>query len=192
MWEERYQELKVFRREHGHTRVKGTDPDPKHKALATWVSKHRGQNKKGQLATYRKQKLDAIGFIWKVNNIKDKEDRDTTHLEIQFQKQYESLVEYKKEHGDCMVPPSYETHPGLGRWVNKRRMAFKKGEMPDYHQDLLNKLGFVWRVDVTTPRKVLTSANGKDTLPCYSNLKRNMATVEFPTATTRIHPLLRG
>ena len=40
----------------------------------------------------RKQKLDDLGFVWKVRERADWNDR------------YEQLLEYKKENGNCVVP----------------------------------------------------------------------------------------
>ena len=40
----------------------------------------------------RKEKLDAIGFLWKVRERADWNDR------------YQELVEYKNENGHCVVP----------------------------------------------------------------------------------------
>ena len=40
----------------------------------------------------RKEKLDALGFLWKVRERADWNDR------------YEQLLEYKKENGHCVVP----------------------------------------------------------------------------------------
>ena len=45
-----------------------------------------------QMTDDRKQKLDALGFIWKVRERADWNDR------------YEQLLEYKKENGHCVVP----------------------------------------------------------------------------------------
>ena len=63
-WEDMYRALSEFARRHGHCVVRqGTEDDPK---LANWVSFQRKQNKKGKMSPVRKQKLDAIGFCWKI------------------------------------------------------------------------------------------------------------------------------
>ena len=81
----------------------------------------------------RKEKLDALGFLWKVRERADWNDR------------YEQLLEYKKENGHCVVPQvnrvnvvhydlcitqacTYQSHKlkqhyqenrALGKWVAK-------------------------------------------------------------------------
>ena len=44
-----------------------------------------------------------------------REDCDTSHLERQFHKVYNRLAAYKNEHGDCMVPKTYESGLSLVR-----------------------------------------------------------------------------
>ena len=73
----------------------------------------------------------------------------------QFHKIYNQLVVYKNQHGDCMVPVSYEADPSLAPWINKRRIAYKQGDMPDYQITLLDDIGFVWKTDINNPKTSL-------------------------------------
>ena len=36
------------------------------------------------------------------------------------------LEEYKKKHGNCLVPRRYEESPSLGNFVNKQRQSYRK------------------------------------------------------------------
>lgn len=36
------------------------------------------------------------------------------------------LEEYKKKHGNCLVPRRYEENPSLGNFVNKQRQSYRK------------------------------------------------------------------
>ena len=38
----------------------------------------------------------------------------------------EECKEYKKKHGDCLVPRRYEENPSLGNFVNKQRQSYRK------------------------------------------------------------------
>ena len=70
-------------------------------ALAKWVSQQRAQQAQGRLAADRKAKLDEIDFSWKLNTVKN---RNTKTEDKKWQRQYEKLVEFKKEHSHCKVP----------------------------------------------------------------------------------------
>ena len=54
--------------------------------------KARRDGRPSMMTDERKQKLDEIGFVWKVRERADWNDR------------YEQLLEYKKENGNCVVP----------------------------------------------------------------------------------------
>ena len=41
----------------------------------------------------------------------------SVHWEVRFQQ----LVEYKRVHGNCNVPCTYNANPQLGNWVNNQR-----------------------------------------------------------------------
>jgi len=64
-------------------------------------------------------------------------------------KQFNLLMKYKEEHGNCLVP---QTHPQLGSWVKKQREHYenlksgKSSSLTPEKIDLLNQIGFVWRV----------------------------------------------
>ena len=68
---------------------------------------------------------------------------------IDWRDRYQMLVEYKKEHGHCMVPQS---HPTLGAWVKwqREKFALHEGGKSKYFNeekiDKLNEIGFVWRM----------------------------------------------
>jgi hypothetical protein len=72
----------------------------------------------------------------------------TEFVDTQWNKQYEKLVEYKRENGHCNVPTrNYHEDMSLGAWVRSQRKLHSKNTIRLDRKDLLNKLGFVWRVD---------------------------------------------
>jgi len=71
-------------------------------------------------------------------------------FEARWNARYEELAEYKREHGNCLVPQTYEINPALGRWVRSQRVEYsclQKGlafHITQDRIDKLNGLGFVW------------------------------------------------
>jgi len=69
-----------------------------------------------------------------------------------WQKRLEELIEYKAEHGDCLVPKLHPENQRLGDWVGSQRQQYKKrerGEKTPLTDDRfleLDRLGFVWAV----------------------------------------------
>jgi hypothetical protein len=75
LWNKRFEELKQFWRDHGHSNVpRGYD---KNKALASWVSNQRHKYKNyvgkkgagiGSMIQERIKKLESVGFEWELRN----------------------------------------------------------------------------------------------------------------------------
>lgn len=131
-WEEKFDLLKKFKKENGHTKVPLAYHDQK---LAGWVDRQRTLHGKGRLLTDRKEKLDKIGFIW-----------DCTVLqEQQWEERYQQLVEYKKQYGDCVVPVNWKENRQLGIWVSTQRTIEKHGNMDPEKKKRLDDLEFVWK-----------------------------------------------
>jgi hypothetical protein len=54
-------------------------------------------------------------------------------IDLKWNKRYEELLDYYKEHGHCMVPQRSKTHKGLGLWVHNQRQLYKQkmqGKLP--------------------------------------------------------------
>ncbi|KAL3792368.1 hypothetical protein ACHAWO_000918 [Cyclotella atomus] len=83
----------------------------------------------GQRSTH----LDSQG--WKVKS-----------NDILWIKQFNSLVLYKKTHGDCNMTTSKADDVQLTRWVERQRRAKKNGNLSEERIEKLNNLGFVWSV----------------------------------------------
>ena len=59
-----------------------------------------------KLSLERKEKLDAVGFVWSLRS-----KRIGDHWDEMFRQ----LVDYKDRHGDCLVPSRYEANLKLGK-----------------------------------------------------------------------------
>lgn len=99
----------------------------------------------GRLTDDRIRRLEGLGFIWSLRD--------------DWQKHYEELMEYKKEHGHCNVPARYAKNRRLGIWVSAQRQQYKQlnaamdGNKPRRSApltleriNLLNLLGFTWTI----------------------------------------------
>ena len=68
---------------------------------------------------------------------------------IDWEDRMQMLIDFKNEHGHCMVP---QNHPHLGAWVKWQREKYalyeegKKNHFTPEKIERLNDLGFVWRV----------------------------------------------
>ncbi len=119
VFEEFFSELKIFIEKNGNLLV------PEAEALGKTVNRVRCGYI--PLTSEQKRKLEGLGFVWNVRNTK-------------FEMLCEELREYKREHGDLLVPFSY---PKLGPKVKHIR----NGEtvLSQEQKDVLTEMGFVWK-----------------------------------------------
>jgi hypothetical protein len=64
-WDEMYGKLRDFKELYGHCLVSFNDEN--NEALPKWVSVQRVVNGRGLMHPTRKQRLDELGFKWKIN-----------------------------------------------------------------------------------------------------------------------------
>eukprot|EP00550_Attheya_septentrionalis_P011159 CAMPEP_0198303598 /NCGR_PEP_ID=MMETSP1449-20131203/56968_1 /TAXON_ID=420275 /ORGANISM="Attheya septentrionalis, Strain CCMP2084" /LENGTH=624 /DNA_ID=CAMNT_0044006093 /DNA_START=150 /DNA_END=2023 /DNA_ORIENTATION=- len=65
---------------------------------------------------------------------------------------YRQLVQYRQEHGDCLVPNRYIKDRQLGEWVSTQRRRRKSGILGQEREERLDALGFRW--EAPNPRRV--------------------------------------
>lgn len=145
-WADRMHELTIFYEEHGHTIV----PRGGAGSLGQWVRKVRermGSGKGGGTTSPSKQSriqdLERVNFIW-------------DPLAYRWDKQYQNLLQYRRDHGHCNVPSA---HSDLGLWVSTQRREYAKlcagnfSQMSVSRLERLEKAGFEWsRVPVVISR----------------------------------------
>jgi hypothetical protein len=128
-WEMGFNCLKAYKERNGHCRVPVSHKE-KGFNLGLWVSNQR--RLKSQIAVERRQRLDALGFIWDVN-------------EADWETGYRLLNRYKERMGHCLVPQkSTENGFRLGLWVNVQRR--EHDSTTEQRRQKLDELGFVWDV----------------------------------------------
>lgn len=70
-----------------------------------------------RLTKDRKDKLDALGFVWSLRN-----KRINDHWDEMFRQ----LEAYKEKYGDCLVPSRFGENLKLGKWVETQRYEYTK------------------------------------------------------------------
>jgi hypothetical protein len=136
-WKQRYSELLLFRKKHGHCNVpRGYRRNPK---LGAWVTKQR-HRLVDQKKNSKRKLLEKLGFEWVPHD-------------ILWQTRFRELKAFKNQHGHCNVPQAYPKNPKLGKWVASQR---KKNRLRLISKNRLNQLGavgFVFNTDETNWHK---------------------------------------
>jgi hypothetical protein len=131
IWDERYLELISFKETNGHCDV--TAKYTENPKLGKWVSWQRSSYRKGELTKERIDKLNQLGFVWKLHD-------DT------WEKMYHALLKFKDKNGHCNVTQTYSENPSLGLWVSTQRSLCYKGKLSKERIDKLNDIGFNWNL----------------------------------------------
>ena len=146
VWGERLQELCDFRAKFGHCLVPHNWSG--NTALAQWVKRQRYQHKLKQegrhstLSDERLALLEEMGFVWDSHK-------------AAWEERLNELRDFRKTHGHCNVPSTYDKIPPLAVWVKCQRRQYKlfiKGEKSTMTQERiaqLDSLGFSWN-----PRRI--------------------------------------
>ena len=147
-WADTVRLLMKYRDDNGHC-----DEPHRPSSLGRWVSRQRTEyknfcdRKHSCMTPQRIKILNYIGFVWDASDKSGKKRDDEGWMRMLKQ-----LMEYKEEHGNCLVPNRYDDNLKLGRWVAAQRKMYnyaKKGEtthMTDERVYELQKVGFVWKV----------------------------------------------
>jgi len=148
-FEERCRDLEAFKSEFGHCNVPSKyTVNP---SLGTWCSNirctynqiQRGQTPKRNLTQDQIERLEEIGFKWKL-------------IET-FEQKCHDLEAFKSEFGHCNVPYKYSANPSLGYWCSNIRYSYnqiRQGETPSRNLtrdqiERLKEIGFKWKLTET-------------------------------------------
>ena len=158
-WQERYEELAQFQKEHGHCFVASNSG-----SLGRWVSNQRKayQNRLkynvSSLTDKREKLLRDIGFDFDV-------DGSAAWQNTLWEASYKELEQYYQKHGHTIVKTG--TSP-LGNWVNWQRQEYRRlkeglpSSMTPERIEALEKLDFVWRVEEKSRKRMQKYARLKD------------------------------
>ncbi|KAL3775719.1 hypothetical protein ACHAWO_011455 [Cyclotella atomus] len=101
LWNERFNELQEYKRQHGNCRV----PRKYSNTLHHWVDQQRKYFREGKIHQDRLQRLNEIGFSWNA-------------CESRWSLRYSQLMLFKKQYGHCRVPQKYAENPQLGKIID--------------------------------------------------------------------------
>jgi hypothetical protein len=95
--------------------------------------------KQTTLTPERLEMLNHLGFIW------------DSH-QVTWSEKFQSLLEYKKENGNCNVPSNNSKHKKLATWIKCQRRQYKlylesrASSMTADRISELNTIGFNWEI----------------------------------------------
>lgn len=162
-WEDSFQLLKEFKKEHGHCKVPG-----KLQELASWVDRQRTTKNNGKLLKSREKKLNDLGFIWDFKDINEKRWKEKHRL----------LTTFKKKHGHCFVPVNWKENRSLGNWVATQRRLEAKGTLDPKKKAILEKMGFIWRKEALNELNAIYESQWEDNYKKLKAYKRKHGTCQ--------------
>lgn len=133
-WDVMYTRFVAFQKKHGtryHIKLK------ENAELDEWVRLQ--LHSKSKLSDYKKEKLNAIHFLW---------DRSGHYWDERWERMYEALVAFRNKHGHCDVPQKYPANQSLASWVNGQRMKKLSADK----KKKLTALGFSWKNEISEKR----------------------------------------
>ena len=146
IWKGMFKLLLEYQRQHGDTLVppknewkikNGAKGFKKKNApdgyLGNWVRRQRNLYRKEMLGQFRIFRLNSTGFVWILSD----------HV---WEEMFQLLLQYKKEHGNTLVPYKFRGIDGkLEDWVNNQRQFYRNKWLPQSLILRLNSIGFVWK-----------------------------------------------
>ena len=100
-------------------------------SLATWCLYQRRAYKAGTLSEEHLEKLKSIGFMFYPK-------------EADWDRRFEQYKRYIKKNGKRISVETEFEGEKLGRWAQKQRMMYKKGELSAEHFEKLQSVGFIF------------------------------------------------
>ena len=133
-WESGFKSLEQFRKIHGHSQI--PNPNPQNRQLGDWAEAQRRQQRIGKLALERADRLDALGFIWDLE-------------EAAWEERFNLLLRFIQVHGHGKVANKDKVMPKLADWAANQRKAKERGNLDPTRQERLEQAGFVWDLEQT-------------------------------------------
>jgi hypothetical protein len=114
VWHEQHAKLVEFKKINGHCAVPAEHEQDL--SLGNWVRKQQQNHGIDCILPDKKDLLDELGFVWSLEA-----------LESKGNKQHEKLVKCRRKKGNCLVPFKCEKDRSLGVWVFTQQ---RKHEIP--------------------------------------------------------------
>ncbi|EED95564.1 predicted protein [Thalassiosira pseudonana CCMP1335] len=145
-WKERFALLQAHIDQHGTADLNVIPKDQVNKDLFIFVSEARRHYKKfvrGEKTSLTQAKVDelsATGFDWTPMNSGGYSNGKHIRSQVSWEEQFKALVEYKEEHGDCLVPCVATGGSKLSHWVRTQRKKFNSLGVEKFPKDRFDKL----------------------------------------------------
>lgn len=129
IWDINFNALQMYKKKFGNCIVPHDYVTESNVNLGKWLSTIRGKRK--HLSKEKIKRLSALGFIWNLR-------------EYKWEENFQELLKFKKQFGDCNVPDNYISPSGfsLGVWVSK--LISRKNTLSKNRLRRLNEIGFIW------------------------------------------------
>jgi hypothetical protein len=131
LWEQRYNQLAGFVKEHGHAWLPA---DAGYEELKDWLQ--RQIQHKSLLSESRVKKLDALGIDWESGLTRDQ----------RWEQMFLKLKEYRSTFGHCRVPHNWQPDKALANWVRVQRRQHARQRLCPDRERRLQELNFTWHI----------------------------------------------
>lgn len=146
-WDRHYTKLAAYKKRFGHCDVPVRWPEDR--SLAHWVSNQRCFRRQGILSLERLKQLDRLGFSWntrfRLNQPPGSFAKMVEQMNRLWDRRFDELVKFKKEHGHVRVPQHQPRWASLNRWIIRQRKHARAGLLPAEHRARMDRIGFPWK-----------------------------------------------
>lgn len=135
-WDEWYSLASQYYSNHGNLLVPKSFVDSQGNNLGTWIRSQR--HRADALSDGRKEKLDAIGMVWK-------------RYDSAWSSMYVAALNYYETYGNLNMPQLFVDSSGnnLGQWISNQRTHYREGTLSLDRQKKLEAIGIVWNTRKT-------------------------------------------
>jgi superfamily II DNA or RNA helicase len=132
-FEKGFQETLLYKNSAGNSNAPINYKTSEGYQLGKWQSHQREHYRRGKLLPGRIERLENIGFTWKI-------------FEEKFEKGFQETLLYKKSTDNPNVPNKYKTAEGykLGNWQNNLKGYYKKGKLSPDRIKQFEDIDFKW------------------------------------------------
>ncbi len=120
--------LKEYKSRYGDCRVPSSYQNNE---LSHWVKNQRSNYAKGILTKEKISSLESLGFDWDITS-------------SEWNRMFESLKDFKIQHGHCHVNRLNPELKRLANWIQTQRSSYKSEKLSSLKIELLESLGLKW------------------------------------------------
>lgn len=137
-WERGFEHAKTYYEQYGNLEVPARYECEDGFKLGSWITNQRTDRINGErqqlLNRERVEKLDSIGMVWDVLNLK-------------WERNYLAAAQYYQDNGDLLVPSQYVTKEGikLGTWIARLRKMKESDKLTEQQIQRLEVIGMQWQ-----------------------------------------------